>query len=124
MAAGRAAPVTEMAMLVRIFMGATWAAAREQGDYVFDIPPAVGDKLAIALTDAWTVAVVRDVAHRITDPQEAADMAILISDALKGGHPSDPLPLRELDAASAAHDAPPATRPAAAAPRTPGPWGG
>ena len=107
-------------MLVRIFTGASWATARQLDDCMFDTVPLVGDKLAIGLDNGWDVAVVEDIVHRITDPNEAADIAIRVSDPVTGGSATDPLPLRELDAVGGG--AKPATS-TASVPRTRGPWG-
>lgn len=107
-------------MLVRIFTGGTWATARQLDDCMFDAVPMVGDKIAIGLDRGWDVAVVEDIVHRITDPDEAADIAIRVSDPVTGGSATDPLPLRELDALDGG--ARPAT-PTASVPRTRGPWG-
>ncbi len=35
-------------MRVRIYAGTSWSTAIEQGDYEFDLLPAVGHKLALA----------------------------------------------------------------------------
>lgn len=109
-------------MLVRIFTGGTWATARQLDDCMFDAVPMVGDKIAIGLDRGWDVAVVEDIVHRITDPDEAADIAIRVSDPVTGGSATDPLPLRELDALDGG--ARPATPTSTASvPRTRGPWG-
>ena len=84
-------------MLVRIFMGASWAAADRQEDYEFDALPAVGHKLAIAYDDGWEVATVRDIVHRLTDPETAADIAVLVSVPVASGNAADALPLAGLD---------------------------
>lgn len=103
-------------MLVRIFMGATWTAADRQEDYLFDALPVVGHKLAIATDTGWEIAVVREIVHRMTDPDTAADIAMLVSVPVTSGNASDALPLAGLDGAG--------TAPArASVPKTASPWG-
>ena len=72
-------------MLVRVFVGERWEGAAHEGDWRFDALPAVGDKLALAFADGWGVGEVRDRAHRLTDPNEAADVALLVSPLAGGG---------------------------------------
>jgi len=103
-------------MLVRIFMGATWVGADRQEDYEFDALPAVGHKLAIAYEDGWEVATVRDIVHRMTDPETAADIAILVSVPVQSGQASDALPLAGLDGGIAKPSG-------VSVPKTTGPWG-
>jgi hypothetical protein len=104
-------------MRVRIFAGETWSAAIVRGDHEFELLPAIGHKLAFASDGAWDVAVVRDIAHRLVDPDEAPDIAVLMSPPTRGGSVDEALPLALLDAR---------LRPAASVsvPRTAGPWGG
>ncbi|TPG54240.1 hypothetical protein [Sphingomonas glacialis] len=84
-------------MRVRIYAGPSWSAAIEHGDYEFDLLPAIGHKLALAAGQAWDVAVVRDIAHRIVDPAEAPDIALLMTPPVAGGSMDEPLPLALLD---------------------------
>ncbi|MGY2736125.1 hypothetical protein [Sphingomonas sp. UYP23] len=103
-------------MRVRIYAGSNWSTAIEHGDYEFDLLPAIGHKLALAAGQAWTVAVVRDIAHRIVEADEAADIALLMAPSVVGGSLDEPLPLALLD------QNPGATR-ASSVPRTASPWG-
>lgn len=103
-------------MLVRIFMGASWGVADRQEDYEFEALPAVGHKIAIAYDDGWEVATVRDVVHRLTDPETAGDIAILVSIPVTSGSAADALPLAGLDGVSA-------KTPGVSVPKTASPWG-
>lgn len=103
-------------MRVRIYAGTSWSAAVEHGDYEVELLPAIGHKLALAAGRAWDVAVVRDIAHRIVDSDEAPDIAILMTPPVSGGTSDDPLPLALLD------QNPGATAPVSV-PRAASPWG-
>ena len=72
-------------MLVRVLVGERWEGAAHEGDWRFDALPAVGDKLALAYADGWGVGEVRDRAHRLMDPKEAADIAVLVTPLQGGG---------------------------------------
>jgi hypothetical protein len=102
-------------MLVRVLQGNSWTAAQPIGDFEFEALPIVGHKIAIAGPNGWSSGQVRDIAHRIGDPDEPADVALLIGPMLFGEDRSDMLPLSQLDQLA---------RPAAAAsvPKT-SPWG-
>ena len=98
-------------MLVRIFEGNAWGDSRQLGDFVFDMVPAAGQKLVIATDTGWAVGIVGDVAHRITDAGEPADVALLVGAMVTSDDRSD-LPLGGLDRAVSSST--PAPRP--------GPW--
>ncbi len=102
-------------MLLRLFTGERWSTAEEFGDYEFDALPGLGDTLAIASDREWLVGEVRALVHRLTDGDEAADVALLLGAARTAPNRGEPLPLALLDGT-----APP--KPAANVPRA-GPWG-
>ncbi|WP_404711138.1 hypothetical protein [Sphingomonas sp. MMS24-J13] len=84
-------------MLVRVLQGNSWAAAEPIGDFEFEQLPTTGHKIAIAGPDGWSSGQVRDIAHRIGDPDEAADVALLVGPMLFGDDRSDMLPFGQLD---------------------------
>lgn len=106
-----------MTTRVRLFEGSRWQDAAIAGDVVVDVVPAIGHRLALAQGDSWRVGKVVDVAHRIVDADEAADIALLVSPLVDGGSLDEALPLVALDGDVAA--APAATP----APSSRGPWG-
>ena len=67
-----------------MLVGERWEGAAHEGDWRFDALPAIGNKLAFAFPDGWGVGEVRDVAHRLMDPNEAGDIAMLVT-PLRGG---------------------------------------
>lgn len=105
-------------MLVRIFVGSGWAAAQAHGDYVFDVLPAAGHKLAFATDTGWQAAIVIDVAHRFVDHGAAADIALLLSPLMDGDDRDAALPLAQFDRLGGAPGAGSAATPAT------GPWSG
>jgi hypothetical protein len=107
----------EGAMLVRIFEGEAWAAARPLGDFSFESVPIIGHKLVVVADAGWATGIVIDVAHRVTDPGEAADMALLVAPMTTSADQSD-LPLADLDRL-ARPGTPPSPVPA---PMRPSPW--
>ena len=84
-------------MLVRLFVGERWSEAAHEGDWRFDILPAVGHKLAIAFRDGWGVGEVKDIVHRLTRADDAADIALLVARLDDGGGLDAALPLAALD---------------------------
>jgi hypothetical protein len=101
-------------MIIRIFEGDSWSTAEPVGDCEFDSLPAAGHKLAIAGRDGWMCAQVRDIAHRIGDPGQPADVALLVGPMLQSDDRSE-MPLAGLDRLRAPSS--PAGVPKA------GPWG-
>jgi hypothetical protein len=83
-------------MIIRIFEGDNWAGAEPVGDFEFDLLPASGHKLAIAGPDGWMCGEVRDIAHRIGDPDHSADVALLAARLIQSGDRSA-MPFAELD---------------------------
>ena len=104
-------------MLVRLFTGTDWSAAKELHDAEFDQLPAIGHKVAIASDGQWHVGQVSDIVHRVVDNQGAADVAVLLESVSTGRFAGEPLPLRQLDGLSQ-----PEVKPTASVPRS-GPWG-
>ncbi|KQU61590.1 hypothetical protein ASG67_16460 [Sphingomonas sp. Leaf339] len=106
-------------MLVRIYVGASWEAAVEKGDYDFDVLPSSGHKLAFATDAGWEVGLVRDVAHRITRSSEAADIALLLTRVTDEDAGDDPLPFAAFDRLDGK-----GTTGVASVPKTGSPWRG
>ncbi|MBB4154982.1 hypothetical protein GGQ80_002899 [Sphingomonas jinjuensis] len=110
-----------MATRVRLFQGDRWQDAEMAGDVTVDVVPAIGHHLALAGDDRWRVGKVVDIAHRIVDADEAADIALLVSRLIEGGSLDEPLPLAALDGEVGAMSPAPAPAPPPAPSR--GPWG-
>lgn len=111
-----------MTTRVRLFQGNRWQDAEMAGDVTVDVVPAIGHHLALAGDDQWRVGKVVDVAHRIVDADEAADIALLVSPLIDGGSLDEALPLAALDGRAVPGEsaaAPPASAPAPSR----GPWG-
>lgn len=103
-------------MLIRIFQGNNWSEAQAVGDFAFDALPVAGHKIAVAGEAGWTSGQVRDVVHRVGDPANAADVAVLVGPMLQGTERAGMLPTGQLDRLNGAPVA------AASVPRS-GPWG-
>ena len=112
-----------MATRVRLFEGERWQDAGMAGDVTVDVVPAIGHRLALAGDDGWRVGTVVDVAHRIVDADEAADIALLVSRLIEGGSLDEALPLAALDGEAGAESPAPAPAPAPTPAPSRGPWG-
>ena len=64
-------------MIIRIFIGPSWAEALPRGDYDFYETPRIGEGIAIGEGDLWLAGRILDVAHRLADGT-SADVALLI----------------------------------------------
>jgi hypothetical protein len=107
----------ERRMIIRVFSGRDWAGATVLDDAEFDVLPRKGEKLALARNGQWSVAVVTDIAHRITG-DGAADVALLVGPVAESPQTDEILPLAALDGNP--------TVVATTVPRVakPGPWSG
>jgi hypothetical protein len=105
----------ERRMIIRVFTGRDWSSATVLDDAEFEVVPRKGEKLALARNGQWAVAVVTDIAHRVTG-HGAADVALLVGPVSESARNEEVLPLAALDGRQDAG--------ATSVPRVarPGPW--
>ncbi len=86
-------------MIIRIFIGPSWAEALPHGDYDFYETPRIGEGIAIGEGELWLAGRILDVTHRLAHGT-SADVALLIPALAQVRRGQEDLPGALLDQAT------------------------